>query len=409
MAITDLPYIPTNITVHLGAPSSPAGNITVPFPEYIKNVASSEIYPTWPEEALRANILAQISFALNRVYTEFYRSRGYAFDITSTTQMDQKFIPNRNIFQNISLLVDEIFTNYIHRIGFIEPLLAQFCNGTTTTCAGLSQWGSEALAQNGSSYWEILQHYYGTNIDLVRDAPIQDISSSTPPSPLRLGDIGEHVYYLQVMLNRVGRAYPLIPRINPETGVFNASTEAAVRTFQSVFNLAVDGIVGRATWNKLLSLYTGIVKMTELISEGLPYLNYQFGDPRYIVFGTESRDVAVLQYVLRVLAQFTPTIDSELPITGVFDAATQAAVKEFQESQRLAATGLIDTTTWDRMLGQYAGFWQTVLSNQNLFPLEQVAQGTLTLEELQNIFQQQISYPGTPLAVGNQDEQGGAF
>ena len=187
MPVIITPYIPRTITVHLGAPSQNAENVTVDFPDYIKNVASSEIYPTWEPAALRANILAQISFALNRVYTEFYPSRGYNFQITSTTAMDQKFIFGRNIFENISQIVDQIFDDYIRRQGFAEPLSAKFCNGTTTTCDGLSQWGSQALAEEGLDSMSILRRYYGDDIELVVNAPVQDLRSSYPGTPLRLG------------------------------------------------------------------------------------------------------------------------------------------------------------------------------------------------------------------------------
>ncbi len=172
------PYIPTYITVHLGTPDSDAENVTVSFRDYIKNVASSEIYPTWEHAALRANILAQVSFALNRVYTEFYPSRGYHFNITGTTAYDQRFIKGRTIFENISELVDEIFNTYIRRQGFVEPLAAQFCNGTTSFCEGLSQWGSQTLAQDGFNSVEILRYYYGQDIELVPNAPLQDIQYS---------------------------------------------------------------------------------------------------------------------------------------------------------------------------------------------------------------------------------------
>ena len=165
--LTGEPFIPETITVHLGAPDSDAANVTVDFPTYIKNVASSEIYPTWPESALRANIYAIISFALNRIYTEWYRSRGYDFDITASTQFDQKFINNREIFENISDIVDEIFNDYVVRQGYIEPLFTSFCNGTTVTCSGLSQWGTVSLANQGFTPYEILQYYYGDNINIV--------------------------------------------------------------------------------------------------------------------------------------------------------------------------------------------------------------------------------------------------
>ena len=165
MPIIVTPYIPTYITVHLGTPDSDAENLTISFREYIKNVASSEVYPTWHNSALRANILAQVSFALNRVYTEFYPSQGYSFNITASTAYDQKFIKGRNIFDSVSTLVDELFTVYIRRQGFVEPLAASFCNGTTTVCDGLSQWGSENMAQQGYDSVQILRHYYGDNIE----------------------------------------------------------------------------------------------------------------------------------------------------------------------------------------------------------------------------------------------------
>ena len=214
------PYVPQYITVHLGAPSASAENVTVSFPDYVKNVASSEIYPTWEPAALRANILAIISFALNRVYTEFYPSRGYPFNITASTAYDQKFIKGRNIFENISQLVDELFTTYIRRIGFVEPLAAKFCNGTTVTCDGLSQWGSQALAEEGRDSMAILRYYYGDNIELVTNAPVRSIRYSYPGSPLRRGSRGEAVQRVQVMLNRISRDYPAIPKVYPVDGVF---------------------------------------------------------------------------------------------------------------------------------------------------------------------------------------------
>ena len=168
---TVIPYVPQNITVHLGAPGSNAANVTVPFVDYVKNVASSEIYPTWDESALRANILAIVSFALNRVYTEFYRSRGYDFDITSSTAYDQYFVNGRSFFENIERIVDDLFNDYLRRPGFVEPLAAKFCNGTTVTCEGLSQWGSQNLAQQGYNENQILRSYYG-NVETVVNAPV---------------------------------------------------------------------------------------------------------------------------------------------------------------------------------------------------------------------------------------------
>lgn len=177
---TIIPYVPQTITVHLGYPSSDAQNVIVSFQDYIKNVASSEIYPTWDESAIIANVYAQISYALNRVYTEFYPSRGYNFHITNSTAVDQKFIYGRNIFENIDRIVSEIFNDYIRRIGTLEPLAAKYCNGTTVTCEGLSQWGSEYLARQGYSSLDILYNYYGRDIELVVDAPIKNITRSYP-------------------------------------------------------------------------------------------------------------------------------------------------------------------------------------------------------------------------------------
>ena len=202
------PVVPEYITVHLGAPDAPAENVTVTFPRYIKGVAASEIYPTWDESAIRANILAQISVALNRVYTEFYRSRGYDFDITNNTQYDQAFSPNKETFENINAIVDDMFNNYIVRRGNVEPLYAQFCDGVRTQCRGLSQWGSQELAQQGLTPYEILQYYYGQDIDLVYNAPVGDSIPSYPGQPLTVGSVGEDVRTIQRELNRIRKKSP---------------------------------------------------------------------------------------------------------------------------------------------------------------------------------------------------------
>ena len=224
------PYVPQRITVHLGPPSSNAANVTVDFADYVKNVASSEIYPTWDESALRANILAIVSFALNRVYTEFYRSRGYDFDITNSTAYDQYFVNGRSYFDNVSRLVDELFNDYLRRPGFVEPLAAKFCNGTTVTCEGLSQWGSQNLALQGYNSTQILRSYYG-NVETVLNAPIRGITSSYPGTPLRQGSTGPNVVVLQVALNRIAQSYPAIPKIPAADGIFGPRTEATVRAF----------------------------------------------------------------------------------------------------------------------------------------------------------------------------------
>ena len=224
---TVLPYVPQRITVHLGSPSSNAANVTVPFVDYVKNVASSEIYPTWDESALQANIYAIVSYALNRVYTEFYRSRGYDFDITSSTAFDQAFVNGRSYFDNISRLVDQLFNDYLRRPGFVEPLAAKFCNGTTVTCEGLSQWGSQNLAQQGYDSVQILRSYYG-NVEIVNNAPIRGITSSYPGTPLRRGSSGPSVVVVQVELNRISQNYPAIPKLATVDGIFGSRMQKKV-------------------------------------------------------------------------------------------------------------------------------------------------------------------------------------
>ena len=237
-----LPTIPENITVHLGPPSANAENVTVPFIHYIANVASSELYPTWPEAALRANITAQVTFALNRVYTEYYRSRGYDFDITNSTAYDQAYVNGRSIFENVRRIVGEIFTTYIRRENSVEPLFAQFCDGIQVTCNGLSQWGSVSLANDGLSPADILRYYYGNNIVFMENTPVAGSSVSAPPFPLSLGSFGNNVRAVQLRLNRISNNFPSIPKIALTDGIFSTDTEAAVRRFQEVFGLTPDGV-----------------------------------------------------------------------------------------------------------------------------------------------------------------------
>ena len=347
-----LPYVPRTITVHLGLPDQWAENVTVEFPEYVKNVASSEIYPTWEPSAIRANVLAIISFALNRVYTEFYPSRGYDFQITSTTQYDQKFIRGRNIFENISRIVDEIFNDYIRRQGFIEPLAAKFCNGTTSTCDGLSQWGSQYLAQEGYNSVEILKSYYGDDIELVVDAPVKDLSLSYPGKALRLGDTGPDVVIVQAMLNRISQNYPAIPKVYPATGVFNEATLEAVKTFQRIFHLTPDGIVGKATWYKLVYLYVGVMQLSELVSKGQTFIAVQFQFPGVLRQGDQGGEVEVLQYMLSLLAEFDVSIQAPA-MDGIFGPMTARAVREYQHLAGLTPDGVVNEQTWNSIYDSF--------------------------------------------------------
>ena len=360
--------IPRNITVHLGYPTTNADNVTLPFIDYIKNVASSEIYPTWDESALRANILAQVSFALNRVYTEFYRSRGYNFDITSSTAIDQAFVNGRNIFSNISALVDNLFNDYIRRPGFIEPLAAKYCNGTTVTCDGLSQWGSENLAQRGYDFMRILRSYYGDSIEIVYNARSADNQPSYPGSALRVGSTGPNVVRIQVMLNRISQSYPSIPKINPTDGIFGPATEKSVRRFQEVFNLTVDGIVGKASWYQMVQLYVGLQKLSELNSQGQRFDRVNWNPPRALTEGNTGEKVSQLQYMLSVVAEYNSSVPT-VPVTGTFGPMTLNSVLAFQKLAGLPQSGIVGATTWNALYDTYSGIAAAAVAQGENFPI----------------------------------------
>ncbi|MBR2489987.1 MAG: peptidoglycan-binding protein [Ruminiclostridium sp.] len=394
MPITVRPYIPTYITVHLGPPDWDVENVTVPFADYIKNVASSEIYPTWETSALRANILAQISFALNRVYTEFYPSRGYPFQITSSTAYDQKFIKGRNIFDSVSVLVDELFNDYIRRQGFVEPLAARFCNGTTSQCDGLSQWGSEYLAREGRNSLEILTTYYGENIELVVDAPIQALRTSYPGTAMGLGDASPSIRIAQFMLDRISRAYPAIPKITRKNGYYGLETQAAVRAFQQIFDLSPDGILGKATWYAMVRIYTGILQLSELASEGQQFGSLLFD---YEAFNAADlrEQVSLLQYLLSVLSQFYLEIPF-VTMDGVFGNQTRNAVIALQRSAGLPETGVVDEATWDVLVERFLAIDRTVLLNEEFFPFRGLAPGELQ----EALARQPDQFPGQTLTYG---------
>ncbi len=368
---TAIPYIPNTITVHLGPPDADANNVTVPFIDYIKNVASSEIYPTWSEAALVANIYAQISYALNKVYTEFYPSRGYDFDITSSTAVDQKFIYGRNIFDNIDSIVDVTFNDYIRRIGFIEPLAAKYCNGTTVTCNGLSQWGSEYLARDGLSAMQILYNYYGDNIELVVNAPIKNLMRSFPGTALQRGSTGQDVIVIQRELNRISNNYPAIPKIENVDGIFGERTEAAVRAFQRIFNLTPDGVVGRATWYKLINIYVGITRLSELNSEGQRLTGGSLEYSGALSLGDTGEAVRILQYFLSVLSAFDPYIPPVV-VDGIFGAATQSSVVAFQKINDLTPDGIVGNATWNALYEEYRGIVRTVFDDNPSFRINLV-------------------------------------
>ncbi len=399
----DYPIIPESIVVHLGAPDENAQNVRIPFPDYIKNVASSEIYPTWPREAIIANVLAQISVAMNRVYTEYYRSSGKDFDITSSTAYDQAFIYQRNIYDTISQIVDEVFNSYLKRRDNVEPLFAQFCDGVNVTCPGLSQWGSVELANQGYDALSILRYYFGYDLELVENVSVSGIEGSSPVVPLYPGDTGREIELVQRKLNRISTNYPAIPKIYPTDGFYGNSTEDAVKTFQSVFGLTPDGIIGRATWYRIQFIYNAVKRLSEVSSEGIKFseLSTQFSDN--LSLGASSEGVVVLQYYLNYISLFMPTVIAPI-IDGVFGEGTRQAVISYQKTYGLEETGIVDRELWESIEDSYRGFlssinFRFVGGNILPFPGRIIVEGTegpdvVALQEYLNFISD--SYPEIP-------------
>ncbi len=351
--------IPNPITVHMGAPSAYASNVQVSFSDYVKNVASSEIYPTWPDAALRANIYAIITFALNRIYTEWYRNQGYNFDITNSTAYDQYFVYGRPIYDSISKIVDEIFNEYVRRSGQNAPYFTSFCNGTTATCQGMSQWGTVSLANRNFTPLQILRSYYPNDIEIVQTNTITGIVSSYPGTALRVGSTGLDVQTIQTYLNRIRRNYPAIPAITDNAGVFGDSTRAAVTTFQKIFNLTADGIVGKATWYKISRIYTAVARLAELDSEGNTLGIGTVPPSAVLRQGSTGQDVITLQYLLNVIGEYYPGIPV-IAQDGIFGSGTRQAVIAFQNEMRLSPDGIVGTRTWNALYDTYLGIGENI-------------------------------------------------
>lgn len=350
--------IPDAITVHLGAPDEPAENVTVSFIDYIKNVASSEIYPTWPESALRANIYAITSIALNRIFTEWYRSRGYNFDITNDTRFDQAFVPGRGIFDSVSRVVDDLFDAYIIRQGQLEPLYAQFCDGRVSQCPGLLQWGTVSLAEQGYEPYRILQYYYGDDIDIKTDAPLAQAYETYPGIPLQLGDNNPYILLMQIALNTISTNYPAIPKIPNPQGTFDEATRAAVSEFQRIFSLPVTGIIDKSTWYQIRRIHIAVTNLAELTSQGVILSEI----PEYIPTpGPEEvlPRVQIVQYFLNVLSAYYDAIPS-VDINGILDTQTRKAILEFQKVFKLPVTGIVDEQTINSMTNAVIGILETL-------------------------------------------------
>lgn len=262
--VLDRVVVPGTVVVHDGVPTdSTASNYYVSFPDYIKNVACSEIYPTWPEATITANVIAIVSFTLNRVYTEWYRNKGYSFTITSSTAFDHKWINERNIFDNVGLIVDEVFADYVSKPDVKQPILTQYCDGKRTTCSGMSQWGSKYLGDQNYSALQILRNYYGSDIYINTAEEVSGIPLSWPGYTLDIGDSGTPVRTIQEQLSAIRRTYSNIPPLAID-GIYGEDTAAAVSRFQSIFDLPVTGEVDYSTWYKISQLYVALEKLAEL-------------------------------------------------------------------------------------------------------------------------------------------------
>ena len=308
----------------------------------------------WPEQALRANIHAQISLALNRIFTEWYPSKGYNFDITNSTSYDQYYVHGRDIFEPMDRITDEIFNTYARKEGTIEPYYTEYCDGKSVSCPGMKQWGTKDLADQGYNALQILQYYYGDDLELVRTDNIADVQESYPGSPLRLGSTSQAVRVIQRQLNRIAQDYPFFGRTDVD-GVFGESTEAVVKKFQVQFSLTADGVVGRATWYKISYIYASVKDLAELTSEGeRPDGSLVAGVYPGTALRQGSRGDAVqqVQFWLAELAPYVSGLTAPA-VDGIFGAATTAAVRAFQRHYGLTVDGVVGRDTWNRLYAEY--------------------------------------------------------
>ncbi|MCL2322872.1 MAG: peptidoglycan-binding protein, partial [Oscillospiraceae bacterium] len=379
--------IPDYITVHLGIPTNAdARNVRVRFIDYVKNVASSEIFATWPRNSLLANIHVIVTFALNRIYTEWYPSRGYPFNITNSTAYDQFYKDGAQIFESISKLVDEYFNTYAHRAGVSSPFFTSFCNGTTSKCDGLSQWGTVTLANEGKTALEILRYYYPKDIVLSISQNIGGITESFPGTALTVGSQGESVRKMQNYLNRIRVNFPSIPIISNPNGVFGTDTANAVRVFQNTFNLTSDGVIGKTTWNKISFIFAGVARLAELDSEGQRYSIGLNPPTTVLTLGSRGADVNELQFILNAISPYYPSIPV-LIMDSDFGVSDKNAVIEFQKTFGLTADGIVNSITWNKLYAVYRGIKENA-------PVEPKPPVELPPSGIP-------PYPGTPLRVGS--------
>ena len=346
------PVVPNNIVVHLGSPSSNSRNITVPFTSYISNVAASELYPTWPQNALIANIYAIISFTMNRIYNEWYRSKGYNFDITSSPAYDQTYTENRSTYGNINNIVGDIFNNYVVKGKGIEPYFTSYCDGRKLICNGLSQWGSVTLANQGKTPLEILKNYYGNDISIKYDAEVGDGTIGYPGYDIELGSFGNPVLAIERDLKRIRNNYPAIPEIPSSPGIYTNDLANAVKKFQEIFNLPVTGVVNKATWYKIKYIYNSVKKLGDLYSEGITEEEATFLYNDKLTLGNSGIDVEYIHYFLDALAFLDPDIP-RLQTNSIYSENTVTMVKAFQKKYGLPVTGDFTYSDWKVLKEEY--------------------------------------------------------
>lgn len=305
---------------------------------------------SWPEEALRANIIAQVSLALNRIWTEWYPSRGYSFNITGSPGYDQAYVNGRTVFAVMERLTAELFNTFVQRSGDAEPYFTEYCDGKTVTCPGMKQWGTVDRAREGMNALQILRYYYGNRVQLVTTDNIAAIPSSYPGSPLRRGSTGTNVRILQKQLSRIAKDYPSFGK-PAVTGTFDEATENSVKKFQKQFSLTADGVVSRATWNKVSFIYVSVKDLAELTSEGETAEGTQSagGWPGTVLRrGSTGSSVEQVQFWLSDLAQFDSSL-VRVTVDGSYGAATERAVRAFQQKQSLTADGVVGQRTWNAL------------------------------------------------------------
>ena len=330
----------------------------------------------WPEQALRANIHCQISLALNRIYTEWYPSKGYTFNITNSTSYDQYYVHGRTVFDVMVRITDDIFNTYIRKTGTVNPYYSEYCDGKSVTCPGLKQWGTVTLANQGRNALQILKYYYGNDIEIIRTSNIQSIPQSYPGSPIRQGDSGTAVFTLQRQLNRITKDYPFLGLLTVD-GVFGAKMAATVRAFQKQFNLTADGVVGRQTWYKISYIYVSVKDLAELTSEGeVSSGTLSDGTWGGTVLRTGSTGSAVeqLQFWLNTLAQYESSIPS-LTVDGVYGTGTANTVRAFQRKYGLTVDGVVGRTTWTEVYDQFRSI-QSDNGTPNAYPGTPLREGS---------------------------------